>query len=248
MKPLLTDRVCILSGCGPGTGAAIAHALADEGATLVLASRREESSAPVAAAIEARGGRVLVVTSDVTKPEDRAALVARTLEVYGRVDVLVNAAGITRDTTLRKMSTAQWQDLMRVNLDGVFYITRRAIPVMNDGGAIVTLASVSAHKGGSFEHAHYGATKGGILAYTRGLARDLGPRLRANSVSPGIIDTPMLDNHPAGRTKNEPKPDIPLGRYGKASEVASVIAFLCSDAASYVSGETILITGGQYMG
>jgi 3-oxoacyl-[acyl-carrier protein] reductase len=121
---------------------------------------------------------------------------------------------------------------------------------MNDGGAIVTLGSISSHKGGSFAHSHYGATKGAIVAFTKGLARDIAPRLRANSVSPGMISTPMLDAHmqQSGADPATVKLGIPMARFGDASEVASVVAFLCSDAASYITGETILITGGLYMG
>jgi 3-oxoacyl-[acyl-carrier protein] reductase len=141
------------------------------------------------------------------------------------------------------MTDEQWRRMIAINLDGVFYMTRRAIPFMNKGGAIVALSSMSGHKGGSYAHAHYGATKGGILAYVRGLARDVGPDIRVNSVSPGLIDTPML---PASAVEQQ-LGSIPLARIGKPSEVASVVAFLCSDAASYITGETIIISGGLYM-
>lgn len=126
---------------------------------------------------------------------------------------------------------------INVNFNGVFYIVRQAIPVMSDGGAIVNMASQAAHLGGSITHGHYGATKGAILAFTRTLAKELGPRIRANAVSPGSIETPMIARNIATRGE-EIVSRTPLRRLGKPEEIASVIAFLCSDAASFVTGET----------
>ena len=123
------------------------------------------------------------------------------------------------------MSDAQWRRTMSINLDGVFYITRRAIPVMREGAAIVTVASVAAHQGGSYAHSHYGATKGGVLAYTRGLARDIAPRIRVNAVSPGMVDTPMIARNVERLGDAQIKARVPMGRVAKPSEIASVVAF-----------------------
>ena len=115
------------------------------------------------------------------------------------------------DQIADQMSDAQWRRTMSINLDGVFYITRRAIPVMREGAAIVTVASVAAHQGGSFTHSHYGATKGGVLAYTRGLARDIAPRIRVNAVSPGMVDTPMIARNVERLGDAQIKTRVPMG-------------------------------------
>ena len=148
---------------------------------------------------------------------------------------------------LRSMSDAQWEATMAVNLNGVFYLVRQAIAAMPAGSSIVTLASQSGHPGGSVEHGHYGATKGAIVSFTRTLARELGPAIRANAVSPGMIDTPMVARALAGK-REEVIANTPLKRLGRPEEVASLIAFLCSDAASFITGEAILVTGGVFMG
>ena len=132
-------------------------------------------------------------------------------------------------------------------MDGVFYITRSALRSMSRGSAIVNIASVAGHHGGSYAHAHYGASKGGVIGYTRGLAKEAGDRVRVNAVSPGTIDTPMTAENIA-RGGDQLRELIPLKRFGTPAAVASVIAFLCSDAASYITGETIIVAGGAYMG
>ena len=137
---------------------------------------------------------------------------------------------------------------MAVNLNGVFYLVRRAIAHMAEGGAIVNLASQAAHTGASAEHSAYGATKGAVVAFTRTLARELGPRgIRANAVSPGVIDTPMVAKS-LNTLREQVVANTPLRRLGRPDEVASLIALLCSDAASFITGEAVLVTGGLYMG
>ena len=192
--------------------------------------------------------RIELCEYDASRPESADQAIAQATRFFGQLDYLATCAGIYEDQVADQMSDAQWRRTMSINLDGVFYITRRAIPVMREGAAIVTVASVAAHQGGSLTHSHYGATKGGVLAYTRGLARDIAPRIRVNAVSPGMVDTPMIARNVERLGDAQIKTRVPMGRVGKPSEIASVIAFLCSDAASYVTGETIIVAGGYYMG
>ena len=231
----------LVTGAASGIGRATAEYFHACGANVVMADINQSGLESVAEKL-GTSDRLGLVKYDAGDPSGADAVVAYATKLFGNIDYLAACAGINEEQIADQMSDEQWRRMMAVNLDGVFYITRRAIPVMNRGGAIVALSSMSGMKGGSYAHAHYGATKGGIIAYTRGLARDVAPNIRVNSVSPGFIDTPML---PARAHKQNDS--IPLGRVGKPSEVASVVAFLCSDAASYITGETIIISGGLYM-
>jgi 3-oxoacyl-[acyl-carrier protein] reductase len=184
---------------------------------------------------------------DASQSADAKTVVDACVSRFGKIDFLVPCAGIYDDNLIKDISDEQWLHTINVNLNGVFYIVRQAIPVMSDGGAIVNMASQAAHLGGSITHGHYGATKGAILAFTRTLAKELGPRIRANAVSPGSIETPMIARNIATQGEEIVR-HTPLKRLGKPEEIASVVAFLCSDASSFVTGETILVTGGSYMG
>ena len=240
----------LVTGAASGIGLATAQYFHACGANVVLADIDQAGLDRALAGMDLSGRKSGSVVYNASQPETADGVVEYATGLYGKIDFVVACAGINEHQLIDGMTDEQWHRMISINLDGVFYITRRAISQMNDGGAIVTLASHSAHKGGSYAHAHYGATKGGILAYTRGLARDIAPRLRANCLSPGLIATPMLEDHMRGTglTTEQLTRDIPLARLGTASEVASVAAFLCSDAASYITGESILITGGVYMG
>lgn len=242
-----TGRTAIVTGAGSGIGRATAGYLHGCGAAVVLADIDEAAAKAAAAALDPAGARAIAVRYDAGAASDAAIVVARAIGAFGRLDHVVANAGIYTDAPAATMSDEVWRRTIQINLDGLFFLCREANQAMADGGAIVALASAAAHMGGSLNHAHYGASKGGVLALVRGLAREFGPRLRVNAVSPGTIDTPMLaDNAPL--RKAEAVASIPLRRPGRPEEVASVIAFLCSEAASYVTGETILVCGGSYMG
>ena len=237
----------IVTGAASGIGQATAEYFYACGANVVLADRNLPALQATANRLEPAGQRVAVSAYDAADPASAEALIAKATEHFGKIDHVAACAGIYEEQLADQMTDEQWRRTLSINLDGVFYLTRRAIPSMNDGGAIVAIASTAAHQGGTFAHAHYGASKGGVLAYVRGLSRDLAPRIRVNAVSPGMIETPMVATNIA-RAGEQIRSNIPMGRFGRPSEVASVIAFLCSDAASYVSGETIIISGGLYMG
>lgn len=237
----------LITGAASGIGMATAEYFFNCGANVTAADINEEALKVLADRLDPGRERMAIVKYDAASAESAERAVGHAVSTFGNIDHLVSAAGIYNSSIATELTDEQWHRMIAVNLDGVFYITRRAMPFMNDGSAIVTVASIAAHQGGTFTHSHYGATKGGVLAYTRGLARDLAPKIRANTVSPGTIETPMV----AGmieRGGEAMKNNIPMRRFGKPSEIASVAAFLCSDAASYVTGEAIIVAGGLYMG
>ena len=241
------EKVLLVTGAASGIGRATAEYFFKCGASVFLADLNANVVTELAAKLDATGSRVACMKYDAGHSTDAKAVVDACVSRFGKIDFLVPCAGIYDDNLIENISDEQWLRTISVNLNGVFYIVRQAIPVMSDGGAIVNMASQAAHLGGSITHGHYGATKGAILAFTRTLAKELGPRIRANAVSPGSIETPMIARNIATRGE-EIVSRTPLRRLGKPEEIASVIAFLCSDAASFVTGETILVNGGSYMG
>ena len=241
------EKVLLVTGAASGIGRATAEYFFKCGASVFLADLNANVVAELAAKLDATGSRVACMKYDASHSTDAKAVVDACVSRFGKIDFLVPCAGIYDDNLIENISDEQWLRTISVNLNGVFYIVRQAIPVMSDGGAIVNMASQAAHLGGSIRHGHYGATKGAILAFTRTLAKELGPRIRANAVSPGSIETPMIARNIATRGE-EIVSRTPLRRLGRPEEIASVIAFLCSDAASFVTGETILVNGGAYMG
>lgn len=240
-------KTIVVTGAASGIGKATAALLYDCGANLVLGDINSDALAGTIAEKGMATDRLCHVRYDAASPESADALITQGVKTFGGIDHLALCAGVYHQDPLPEMSNDAWRRTISVNLDGVFYIIRAAAAALRDGGSIVTLASVAGHKGGTFGFAHYGASKGGIIALTRSVAQDLAPRIRANCVSPGLIETPMTIGL-VERLGDQIKKQILLGRYGKPSEIASVIAFLCSDAASFVNGEVIIASGGAYMG
>ncbi|HVT54413.1 MAG TPA: SDR family NAD(P)-dependent oxidoreductase [Dongiaceae bacterium] len=241
-----SKRTLLLTGAAGGIGRGIAQEFFAGGANVVLADLNEKGAAKAAQAIDAGGSRTAAVKLEASNPADVERAIEHCLERFGRLDYLVTAAAIFEDHPFETMTDEQWHRTIAANLDSVFYACRRAVPAMSDGGAIVNLASEAAHTGGSPMHAHYGATKAGVLAFTKTIARELAPRIRVNAVSPGTIDTPMVSRW------LEDRPDyvdtIPMRRLGTPRDVAQAVAFLCSSAASYITGTTIHVNGGGYVG
>ncbi|PZX06015.1 SDR family NAD(P)-dependent oxidoreductase [Celeribacter halophilus] len=240
-----TNRTLVLTGANGGIGRAVAELFHAAGANLVLADLDDDALAKFAATLTSpRGGKVETLAVDAANPDDADRLIAVAAKLGG-IDCLVPSAGIYMAEPFSEMTDAQWRRTLSINLDGVFYLTRRAVEHLKAGSSIVNLSSLAAHRGAKI-NAHYGASKGAISAMTRALANELAPKTRVNVVAPGVIDTPMTRELIAIRGDDTLR-QTPMGRTGKASEIATVIAFLCSEAASFVNGETLHVNGGLYM-
>jgi 3-oxoacyl-[acyl-carrier protein] reductase len=236
----LEGRTALVTGASRGIGRAIATELAAAGASVVVGYRAGQEEAEALAS--ELGGRA--VQADVSTPDEAGRLV----EEAGDLDVLVNNAGLTRDGLLARMSDDDWETVLRTNLFSVFYTCRAvARPMMKKrGGAIVNVSSiVGVH--GNWGQTNYAASKAGIIGFTKSLAKELGSRnVRANVVAPGYITTALTDVLPEEVTKGM-LDQTPLGRLGDPEDVARAVRFLCSDAASFITGEVLLVDGGLGM-
>ena len=243
------DGVSVLvTGGARGIGRAIVVAFATQGAHVTFIDMNE-AAAPEAIAAAGAGDRVKFLKADVTKQaEVKAAVDAAVAHGGGKLDVHVNNAGITKDNLLMRMSDEEWDRVMDVNLKGTFLMTRAATrPLMKSKrGRIVNIASVVGLMGNAGQ-ANYAASKGGVVAFTKSVARELAGRgVTANAVAPGYIATDMTANLPAGAAEAL-KGQIPLGRLGVADDIAGVVRFLASEAASYVTGQVLCVDGGMVM-
>lgn len=238
------NRTLVLSGANGGIGRSIAALFYASGANLVLTDIDKSALDSFAAALGS-DDRVATLEADAASAEDAEQTIALARERFGGIDFLVPSAGIYQAKPFAEMSDVDWHRTISINLDGVFYLCKRALPALNEGSSIVTLASLAAYRG-AFVNAHYGATKGAMVSMTRALSRELAPKTRVNGVAPGIIETPMITDLLKTRM-DETMSQTPLKRLGKPSEIASVVAFLCSPAASFITGETIQVNGGIYM-
>ncbi|UYV38083.1 SDR family oxidoreductase [Rhodobacteraceae bacterium D3-12] len=242
-----SGKTALITGAGSGIGKATAELFHQLGAKVLLADINASAAAEAAKVLDPTGKTASAFGYDAADRASADNTVAACIEAFGGLDYLVAAAGIYRKQSIAEMTDEQWREMMGVNLDGIFYITRAAIPHFSEGGAIVNLASIAANFGGRLTRGHYGASKGGVMAYTRGLAKELAPKVRVNCLNPGIVETPMADD-PADLLSPEVLEMVPLKRPAQPSEMASIIAFLCSDAASYITAEAVIASGGFYIG
>ncbi len=247
MTKLLEGKVAIVTGASRGIGRATALALAAEGAGVVVNYASSSSAADaVVAEIVAMDGQAIALQADVSKEAEVDQMVATTVEQFGKIDVLVNNAGITRDTLLLRMKPADWQAVIDLNLTGVFLCTRAVSKLMlkQKSGRIINITSVAGQMGNPGQ-ANYSAAKAGVIGFTRTVARELASRgITVNGVAPGFIATDMTENLQAEPILQM----IPLGRYGQPEDVAGMIQFLAAaPAAGYITGQIFNVDGGMVM-
>lgn len=238
-------KIVLITGASGGIAVSCIKKLYAYGAQLVLTDLNLEALKTFAAELDPTGDRVLALAQDVSDSQQAIDVVKAAVERFGAIDVLIPCAGLYLECPLKDISDQEWSKVTAVNLDGVFYTIRAAIPHLRQGASIVNVASMAGHKG-SLNHAHYAASKGAVLNLTRTLALELAPNIRVNNVSPGLIDTPMI------RKLMQEKSDAllqqtPLQRLGRADEVADAVLYLASDFSSFITGETLHVNGGLYI-
>ncbi len=241
----LKDKVAIVTGAAQGIGLATALKFAREGAVVVVCDIRAEAVEAAVAACRAEGGRAEGFPLDVTDRAAVDAVVAAVKDRHGRIDVLVNNAGITKDARLQKMTMAQFDAVIDVNLRGVFHCAQAVADTMvAQGSGVILNASSVVGIYGNFGQTNYAATKFGVIGFTKTWSRELGPRgVRVNAVAPGFIETPILSTIP-DKVLEQMREDVPLRRLGRPEEIAAAYAFLASDEASYVNGAVLEVSGG----
>ncbi|MGN0640296.1 MAG: 3-oxoacyl-[acyl-carrier-protein] reductase [Oscillospiraceae bacterium] len=242
------SKTAIITGSGRGIGAAIAKRLAKDGFDIVINELSEQAGEQTAEECRALGVKASVYACDVSNYAQCEEMVKKVKEEFGTIDVLVNNAGITRDGLLLRMSEETYDDVIRINQKSVFNMTKLvgAVMLRQKGGSIVNLASVAGLYGNPGQM-NYSASKGAVISMTKTAAKELGSRgIRVNAVAPGFISTPMTDKL-TDEQKNAILAQIAMKRYGTADEVANVVAFLCGEESSYVTGQIIEISGGLSM-
>jgi acetoacetyl-CoA reductase len=246
----LGGKVAVVTGGSRGIGAAIAQYLAAEGSGIVInyASNAQRAEAlKDQLCVEGKAGDVLTVKADISNEHEAKQLVEQTVDHFGRLDILINNAGITRDRTFRKMAPDEWREVVDTNLNGVFYCVHAATPhlIEQGNGQIINITSVIALSG-NIGQANYAAAKAGIIGFTKTLALEFARYgITVNCVAPGFIETDMLSKVPQ-EYKEKILNRIPLRRFGTPEDVAKAVRFLCTDA-DYITGEVISVNGGVYM-
>jgi 3-oxoacyl-[acyl-carrier protein] reductase len=245
---MMSNRIAFVTGASRGIGRAIAHRLCRSGFSIVVASPEMENNEKVASEIREAGGTAMTVDFDVTSLDSIKQGVAAALKELGKVDVLVNNAGITRDGLAMRMKPDDWRLVLEVNLNGAFFTTQQILPGMlrERWGRIVNIASVVGQMGNAGQ-ANYVTSKAGIIGLTKALAQEVGSRnITVNAVAPGFIETDMTAKLPQ-EVKDRMLATVALRRPGQPEDVANVVNFLASDDAAYITGHVVNVNGGMYM-
>lgn len=242
---LLKDQIVLVTGSTRGIGKAVAESFAAQGAFVLILGRNEAQAKEVAASIEKNGGKAVGYACDVTNFSQTQETVNKILDNHHRIDILVNNAGITRDNLILRMSEEDFDEVIQVNLKGAFNVTKAVTKPMVKArkGKIINIASVIGITGNAGQ-ANYAASKAGIIGFSKSIARELASRgVTSNVVAPGYVQTDMTDKL-SDAVRQEVLTRIPLGRLGQAQDIAGVCLFLASNAADYITGQTIVVDGG----
>lgn len=241
----LDGRVCLVTGASSGLGVAIARGLAEAGSDVVVGARRVDRLAETVAAVEATGRRGLAVATDVADPADCTQIVQAAMTEFGRVDVLVNNAGVGTAVPATRETPEQFRQVVDINLNGCYWMAQACGRVMQPGSSIINISSVLALTTAGLPQAAYAASKSGLLGLTRDLAQQWATRkgIRVNAIAPGFFPTEMTDQYPPGYL-DAMMQRVPLARTGDLMELAAAVVFLAGPAAGYITGQTLVVDGG----
>ncbi len=241
---ILSGKIALVTGASRGIGRAIAIELARDGADIVVNYHHNEQEAmEVVHEIEKLGRKAVALKADVSEFDSVKKMADTIKEKFGHLDILVNNAGVVMDKTLVNMDVSEWKSVIKINLNGVYNVTRNVITLLRPDGRIINISSIVALEG-NFGQTNYAASKAGIIGFTKSLAKEVSRnRITVNAVAPGLIETDILKAIPSERKKKFADL-IPLGRSGTPEDVANLIGFLASDKASYITGEVICVDGG----
>lgn len=242
---LFKDNVVIVTGAASGIGKACSLSFAEKGAKVIAVDLNKKGLEETNLKIHEKNGKAISVIADITKKDDIDRIVTSAVNNFGRIDILVNCAGICQIRNIEDITEEEWDKMMSINLKGTFFLCQSVLKEMKkyQKGKIVNMGSIAGEIGGILVGANYSASKAGIICLTKSLAKYAAPyNINVNSVSPGFIDTEMTKD-----LGQDPK-SVPLGRRGRPEEVSDVILFLCSEASSYITGANIDVNGGLFMG
>ncbi|MCZ6681045.1 MAG: SDR family NAD(P)-dependent oxidoreductase [Candidatus Poribacteria bacterium] len=245
----LCNQVVIVTGAAQGMGAAVANCLAEEGASVVVSDINGEKAIRVAERISSDSGRALAIKTDVTKEDEVASMVETTIARYGTISILVNNAGILYPTRIDQVTKAEWDEVLDVNLNGTFLASKAVLETMkkNQYGRIINMSSSAGRSVSTLGGVHYTAAKAGVLGFTRALAKEVAPfGITVNAICPGLINTEMARENCSPDQLRAYEASFPIPRLGRPEEVAELILFLTT-AASYITGASIEINGGDLM-